>query len=147
MSLTSVPSLNVDVTILDSWPFVENILRKVRVHRLDELLERASKSEMLLLMSEMNLGEVFYLVAKHKGDTELAESVLATILRLPIQIVPVATGMVLRAARLKAERQLSYADCFGALLAIDNHAPMLKGDPDFLKLEADGLIRVDWVGR
>jgi predicted nucleic acid-binding protein len=147
MSLTSVPSLNVEVTILDSWPFVENILRKVTVYRLDELLERAAKSDTLLLMSEMNLGEVYYLVAKHKGDIAHAETVLENILHLPIQIIPVAPGMVLRAARLKAERQISYADCFGALLAIDYQAPILTGDSDFRKLEADGLIRVDWVGR
>jgi predicted nucleic acid-binding protein len=98
-------------------------------------------------MSEMNLGEVFYLVSKRTGDTAQAESVLQAILRLPIQIVPVAAGMALRAARLKAEHQLSYADCFTALLAIEHKAPILTGDLDFQELAAAGLVSVDWVGR
>jgi predicted nucleic acid-binding protein len=147
MSLTSDPSLNVEIIVLDSWPFVESILRKVRVPRLDALFEQAAKSERILLMSEMNLGEVFYLVAKHKGDIPRAEAALRIIHRLPIQFVPVEDGTVLRAARLKAQYQLSYADCFCALLAIEYDASILTGDPDFQKLASDGVLKVDWVGR
>ncbi len=147
MSLISVLSPRVEVVVLDSWPFVERIVRNAQIPRLDELLEQAARSEIVLLMSEMNLGEVFYLVSKHKGNTSQAESTLELILRLPIKVVPVVTGMVLRAARLKAVHQLSYADCFGALLAIEHNAPILTGDPDFQKLATEGLLRVDWVGR
>ena len=96
-------------------------------------------------MSEMNLGEIFYLVARNKGYS-VAEGTLLAIEEMLIEIVPVAHGDVLRAARLKARHPISYADCFCANLAIDHQAPILTGDPDFLRLQTAGLLAVHWLG-
>ncbi len=144
--LTSVPFRSADIFVLDSWPFVERLLRSASLPRMDELIEQAAKAKATLLLSEMNLGEIFYLVAKHSGEME-AESVLRTMQRLPISIVSISAGEVLRAARLKARSTLSYADCFCAALAIEHKAVVLTGDPDFLPLERAGLLRMEWIGR
>lgn len=145
MSLTSVPSPIGEVFVLDSWVFLERALKGVRVQRLDALIEMAAASQVTLLLSEMNLGEIFYLVSKQKGEAT-AEAVLQTILQLPIAVVPVLSGDVMNAARLKAGTTLSYADCFCAVLALRFGASIVTGDPDFLKLQPSGLLRVDWVG-
>ncbi len=112
---------------------------------MDFLIERAAKSEVRLFLSEMNLGEIFYLVAKIRSELE-AENIIRTIEQLPIDIVGVASGDVLSAARLKASTTVSYADCFCALLAIRHGAKVVTGDPDFLDLQQIGLLKVDWVG-
>jgi len=112
---------------------------------MDLLIERAARSEVKLYLSEMNLGEIFYLVAKRLGEPE-AERVVKTIAQLPIDIVGVASGDVLSAARLKASTTVSYADCFCASLAVRHGAKVVTGDPDFLDLQRVGLLQVDWVG-
>ena len=131
--------------VLDSWPLVERALRNVEVEPLTKLVEAASRREIRLLISEINLGELFYLLAKQKGIAA-AENLLNAFGRTPIQIIPVAQGDVLRAARLKARYAISYADCFCANLAIDHKAAVLTGDPDFLLLQAAGLLQVHWLG-
>lgn len=75
MSLTSVPSPIGEVFVLDSWVFLERALKGARVQRLDALIENAAASQVTLLLSEMNLGEIFYLVSKQKGEAA-AEAVL-----------------------------------------------------------------------
>ena len=145
MSLTSAPSESVETYVLDSWPFLEKMLRSIPVPRLDFLIESAERAEIVLLLSEMNVGEIFYLLAKQTDETH-AEAAVFEITRLPVRIVPVSSGDVLRAARLKARYPLSYADCFCAGLTIAHGAAVVTGDPDFLQLQRDGLLRVHWVG-
>jgi predicted nucleic acid-binding protein len=145
MSLTSVPSHRSDIFILDSWPFLERVLKGASIPRMDILIEMAARSEVRLLLSEMNLGEIFYLVAKQRSESE-AESVMRMMTQLPIDIVGVASGDVLSAARLKALTTVSYADCFCAILAIRHGASVVTGDPDFLDLHKEGLLQVEWVG-
>jgi uncharacterized protein len=145
MSLTSAPSRKVDIFILDSWPFLERVLKGASIPRMDALIEMAARSEVKLLLSEINLGEIFYLVAKRRSVAE-AEFVLLTMTRLPIDVVGVASGDVLSAARLKAITTVSYADCFCAALAIRYGASVVTGDPDFLDLQNSGLLQVDWIG-
>jgi ribonuclease VapC len=50
---------------------------------------------------------------------------------------------VLRAARLKTEHALSYADCFVAHTALTLTAPVITGDPEFKKTE--NIVTIQWV--
>lgn len=153
MSLTSAPSRSAETYVLDSWPLLEMMLKSAAIAHLDTLIERAAKAEIeraakaevVLLLSEVNLGEIFYLIAKRNGDAR-ADAAVLTITRLPIKIAPVSPGDVLKAARLKARSTLSYADCFCACIALASGAPVVAGDPDFLKLGKEGHLLVDWVG-
>jgi predicted nucleic acid-binding protein len=145
MSLTSDPSPLGEVFVLDSWIFLERALKGIRVQRLDVLIERAAASQATLLLNEMNLGEIFYMISKQKGEA-VAETAVRSIMKLPIAVVPVLSGDVMNAAKLKAGTTLSYADCFCAVLALRFGATVVTGDPDFLKLQQSGLLRVDWVG-
>ncbi len=145
MSSTLGPFHAPESYVLDSWPFLELMVRAVPILRLSELFMRAAKVEVVLAMSEMNLGEIFYRLSREKGEAE-AQETIERIASLPMTIVPISSGDVLRAARIKARTTISYADCFCAGLAIERDAAVVTGDHDFLELEHAGLLRVDWVG-
>jgi len=89
-----------------------------------------------LLINGINVGEVYYIVARAHG-MQAADHFLTVILpSLPITVVDNSFDDVIEAARLKARHPISYAGCFAAALAIRVHAPIVTGDPDFRKLGA-----------
>ncbi len=96
-------------------------------------------------MHEINLGEVFYLVAKDRGETA-AKHIGKLIEEVGVETISVRPGDALRAASLKAKYPMSYADCFCANLAMDHSAPVLTGDKDFLNLQSAGLLTDQWLG-
>lgn len=71
------------------------------IHKVDQLLHAAARRQVTVLVSVMNLGEVFYWLWQ-KSSEEQARQTLDGLTRLPIQIVPVDLPQVLRAGELKA---------------------------------------------
>jgi ribonuclease VapC len=65
---------------------------------------------------------------------------------LPVQVLHPTEADVLSAARLKGQYTISYADCFAAILALKHDASVLTGDPDFLPLGQNGVVKVEWIG-
>jgi predicted nucleic acid-binding protein len=145
MSLILDPSLNAEIYVLDSWPFMERELRGAAIPRLEELMGSAALGHLRLLISEMNLGEIFYLLAKRRGERD-AEAWIEVAKRLPIEVIPVTSEQIWAAARLKAKTTLSYADCFVAVIAQMHDGIVVPGDPDFLQLRESSGLRVEWVG-
>jgi ribonuclease VapC len=91
----------------------------------------------------INFGEVFYCFAKIKGIEE-AKRVEKGLRVLPINIIaPVGEKLVMRAAYLKAQYPMSYADAFAAALAEQEKAILLTGDPDFKQVEK--AIKIEWL--
>jgi len=114
---------------------MENGYRKIK-----DLL---SSEETLVIINEINLGEVFYILARRRG-LEQAEYFLNTIyLSLPLQKVGNAFQDVMETARIKALYAVSYADCFVAATAVREKAQVVTGDPEFEKLK--GMVEIDWL--
>ena len=86
------------------------------------------------LMSWISLGEVFSVLSRRLGDSEAAETV--TDLRREVDARLPDDGLVLSAARLKAQWPLAYADAFAAALAREVDAEVWTGDPELLRLDA-----------
>lgn len=98
---------------------------------------------MELLMNAVNIGEVFYIVARGRGLRD-AEYFLAAILpSLPITVIDNAFEDVIAAARLKAAHAISLADCFAAATAIREKAALVTGDREFEKIGR--AVRIDWI--
>ncbi len=97
-------------------------------------------------ISRIIRGEIWYQVARRRGF-EIYPIYQPRLETLPIEVVSVDDALVDQAAELKARFSISYADCFAAALAIRNRAPVLTGDPDFLKLQAAGVLSVHWLGK
>src|SRR5260370_21744523 len=110
---------------------------------MEPLLDRADAGEKTLMLSVINLGEIYYSVFKMIG-TDKAQGALEA-LRTGLKIVAATDEVVLQAAELKARYPISYPDAFAALTAVHYDADLVTGDPDFLRLQKDGLIRLEWV--
>jgi ribonuclease VapC len=132
------------ILALDSWIVVAWLKdQQPGAERMAQLWRRAEAGQTQLIMSVVNAGEVFYLVAKLRGESA-ARAVLKNLQSRPLQILPASKSLVLHAATLKARHPVSYADAFAAATAIRNGAPLVTGDPEMKLLAAEGL-RLEWV--
>jgi predicted nucleic acid-binding protein len=64
----------------------------------------------------------------------------------PTFVLPALHEEVYSAARLKATYPISYADAFGASLAIRHGCPLMTGDHDFRDLAEAGVLQLEWLG-
>lgn len=113
--------------------------------RVRTLLDRAGRGECKLVMSIVNLGEVFYLTAKAK-NVKYAQGVLET-LRPLIMTESATNELVMAAATLKARYAISYADGFAAATAIARDVPLVTGDTELRALAAtEKGVKLEWVG-
>ena len=131
--------------LLDSWAVLAYLKKESPADtRILDLLTKARQGTAKLLLSMINLGEVFYNVGRVRGE-DFAESVLDEIRLLPIELLPVEEETVFAAARWKMKYPLSYADAFAATSAEQHKATLLTGDPELLalndKLEIEALSR------
>ena len=132
------------IRVLDSWAILEWMSgRQPACRFVEQLLTQAEKGEIRLLMSAINVGEVYYFLRKNHSD-ELAESWRASSRTLPVTIEVPAHEDIWSAATLKSQYPIAYADAFAAALAQKHDCPLVTGDPEFKRL--DGL-EVDWIGK
>lgn len=82
------------------------------------------------LMSWINLGEVHYVLRRSHGEAAAIETVrdLRDVVDPQLPDAP----LVLRAARIKADHPMAFADAFGAALAVAEDADLWTGDPELL---------------
>jgi len=135
---------NAPVYVLDSYAILAYFEGESGMARVRTLLAEAAKGSLSIHLSVINLGEVLYIVEREQGLVA-AQRTLAAIDQLPIQIQPADRSVVLSAARLKARYAVSYADAFAAVAAREQQAVLLTGDPEFKPLEADGMLKVEWL--
>jgi len=69
--------------------------------------------------------------------------ILERLLNLPIEIISPYSELLMRAAEIKAQFAISYADCFVVATAELFSGSILTGDPEFKKVEH--LVTVNWV--
>jgi ribonuclease VapC len=111
-----------------------------------ELLEQASRGAAKVSISLINVGEIFYLIAKRHGAAP-AERFLADLAMMPIQALLPDRKLILGAARLKSRYPISYADAFAAQTARDQNAILVTGDPELWHLSKQEPIDLLWLGR
>ena len=133
-------------TVVDSWGVLEWVYgHEPAASLFRSQLERAEAGELELLVSRMTVGEIFYNV-RRKQRLGQSAGVLPDFEALPWHVLPVDDALVHDAAELKSQYPISFADCFVAALAQRHEAVVLTGDPDFKRLEAAGVLKVDWIG-
>ena len=129
--------------LLDSFALLVYLNKEKGFQKVRDMLAEAQKSGEFILMNEVNVGEVYYILFRKRGQKQ-ADYFLETILAaLPIAIITNTFNDVIDAAKIKAEYPLSFADCFAAALAWKQDAPIVTGDPEFKKIEH--LVTVEWL--
>ena len=104
--------------------------------------QRADEGKVHLLMSALNVGETFYILAKRRS-VAIAEQFLKRLPSLPLRVVVPDEAGILAAARIKAVQSVAYGDSFAIALARSNHASVITGDNEIRQC---ALLPVDWIG-
>ena len=132
--------------VLDAWALMVWLkAQQPAASRVRALLDRAGRGECKLVMSIVNLGEVFYLTAKAK-NVKYAQGVLET-LRPLIMTESATNELVMAAATLKARYAISYADGFAAATAIARDVPLVTGDTELRAVAAtEKAVKLEWIG-
>lgn len=135
---------NAAAYVLDSFAVLAYFEGEPGMARVRTLLAEAAKGALRLHLSVINLGEILYIVEREHGLVA-AQRTLAALDQLPVQIQSADRNVVLAAARLKARYSVSYADAFAVVVAHEQQAVLLTGDPEFKPLEAEGILKVEWL--
>jgi len=129
-------------SLLDSYAILALLNDEPGAEVVADLLRAGARDEDPLLVNEINVGEVYYIVAKHRSLTE-AERVLRYLETLPLEIVSNGYAEVIDAARIKARFSLSYADAFAVSTAIWLGVRVVTGDPEFAVVE--DTVDIVWL--
>lgn len=128
--------------VLDSWALMCYFEHEPGYEKVVELFQKATESSKPLLMCVVNWGEVYYQIAKRLGETK-AQEIEQLIHSFPIRLVDADKDLTREAARFKAAKRMSYADCFAAALARQKKAELITGDKEFHQVEEE--IKIIWL--
>jgi len=130
--------------VLDAWALLAFIQgEEPAASRVMQVIGEAEQKRVLLAMSWINLGEVYYRIGRQKGLDEAKET-LDEILLLPVRFHDVNKKDILAAAENKIEFAISYADAFAVALAKSLNATILTGDPEIISIDhAVGVERLE----
>ena len=130
------------IRVLDTHGLLVFLEREPGFEKVKSLFVAALEEDNNLLMTSVNFGEVYYIVLREFGEKKVNE-VEKIIQTLPIEIVDVDMQLAREAARFKAIKKISYADCFAAALAKLREGEVVTGDKEFKALE--GEVKISWV--
>jgi len=123
-----------DVFVLDAWALLAFLQgEEPAASRVKSLLQEARNEKVILYVSILNLGEVYYRIGKTRGQSE-ADALVEELQLLPLTILPASNEDVMAAAQLKIKYPISYADAFAASTTLQHGAILLTGDPELLEL-------------
>jgi ribonuclease VapC len=123
------------IIVLDAWALLALIFKEEpAAGKVKALFDKEEKSRPSFYLSWINLGEVYYNIARRKGVTA-ANAVLNDIKMLPIRFQVPSKVDILAAATLKSKHKLSYADAFAVSLAQKIKGTILTGDPEIILLK------------
>jgi ribonuclease VapC len=128
--------------IVDSWAVMAYFQDEPAAEKVQQILTDAHKTNVRLMMSVVNAGEVWYNYVRRSHERKADERIEQLGL-LGIEFVIADWALTRKAAMLKAKHAIAYADCFAAALAIREHGRVLTGDPEFEEL--DKVVQIEWL--
>jgi len=128
--------------VFDSWAVLSYFEDEPAGREVALILARAHAEKVPVFMSVVNVGELWYILAREVSEEEADKSVLE-LRQLGIDFVDAGWSLVREAAQFKSRGRMSYADCFAAALAKMSGAELVTGDPEFRQVEP--LVRIRWL--
>ena|SRR5438105_4405414 len=128
--------------VLDSWAIMAYFQDEPAAEAIAEAIADANASGIPLLVSVVNVGEVWYAMAR-RGSVKDADEIVRDIRDLGIRSIDNDWNLTKIAAGYKTPGGISYADCFAAALAKQANATLVTGDPEFKRLERE--ISISWL--
>ncbi|MBM3181653.1 MAG: type II toxin-antitoxin system VapC family toxin [Chloroflexi bacterium] len=128
--------------VLDTWAVIAYLEDEPSGEQVEDLIATAHEEQIPIYMSVINVGEVWYTMAREISEAEANASV-KTLHDLRIQFENADWELTQEAARFKSQNKMSYADAFAAALSKIKKADLVTGDGEFKPL--DGEIKISWV--
>ena len=128
--------------VLDSWAVMAYLEDENSAQKVADLIGDAHEHGIPLLMSVVNAGEVWYILAREVSEAE-ADKAVHELRQLGIEFQDVDMKLARLAGGFKVKHRMSYADCFAAALAQEHKAELVTGDKEFKQVE--GEVKIYWV--
>lgn len=120
--------------VLDSWAVLAYLEDEPAGEKIGDILADAHENGDFLLMSVVNAGEVWYIIAREATDAE-ADRSLTELAEIGIEVIDADWKLSRIAAGFKAKYRMSFADCFAAALAKERKGILITGDPEFKQIQ------------
>ncbi len=120
--------------VLDTWAVIAYLEDEPSAEQVEELIATAHEEQIPIYMSVVNVGEVWYTLAREVSEEE-ANAGVKMLSDLRIQFENVDWELTQEAARFKSQNKMSYADAFAAALAKVKKADLVTGDNEFKPLD------------
>lgn len=121
--------------VLDTSALLTFIEDEAGADQVQELLEKAKRGEVILMVSFMSFMEVYYISLQERGQEEAQERV-KLMAALPMLRVESSESLGVQAGAFKAAHRLSVADAWIAALAQERNATLVHKDPEFEQVES-----------
>jgi len=130
------------VKILDAYALMAFFEDEPGADLVRDLIVKAEEGKIELVMSVVNLGEVWYSIARTNSPA-VADQYIGEIDGMAIEVMDADWQLTRQAALFKVNGRISYADCYAAALAKVRSAELVTGDEEFKLLENE--IRISWL--
>lgn len=130
------------VVVLDSWAIIAYLEDEASAESVADIIADAHEQDIPLLMSVVNAGEVWYIVARESSVAD-ADVSINQLRDLGIEFVDADWSLAKDAGYFKSRNKMSFADCFAAALAKQRKAHLATGDPEFKQVESE--IAINWL--
>ena len=134
------PKPKPEALVLDSWAVLAYLGDEESGQEVADLITNAHEHRIPMVMSIVNAGEVWYILAREISEAK-ADSAVADLTGLGIELIGVDWPITRIAGTFKARYRMSYADCFAAALAKDRKSDLVTGDKEFKQVEGEVSIR------
>ena len=128
--------------VLDSYALMAFFEDEPGADFVRSIILKAEEGSTNLLMSVVNLGEVWYSIARTNSE-EIADQYINDVQGMAIEIVEVSWQLTRQAAAFKVKGNISYGDCFAAALAKERKAELITGDKEYKVLQDQ--VRISWI--
>lgn len=125
--------------VLDSWAVIAYLEDEPAAEKVADIISDAHEQEIPLLMTVVNAGEVWYIVAREASSAD-ADASIKQLRDLGIEFVDADWELAKDAGHFKSKNKMSFADCFAAALAKQRKAHLATGDTEFRQVESDMTI-------
>lgn len=134
------------VFVLDACSLIAFFNDEAGADVVQDLLEQASQNDIELIISIINLLEIYYGIYREDGE-DMAEQSLLKVKNLPITIINTISDEVFKeSAKLKATYRISLADAIALAEANVRAAHIVTADHhEFDILEKQNVIKVLWI--
>lgn len=128
--------------VLDSWAIMAYLEGEPAAEKIADVIADAHDDGVPLMMTVVNAGEVWYIVARRTTTAE-ADRTIKLIKDIGIKFIDADWPLTKIAAGFKVKGNVSYADCYAAALTKQTKSALLTGDTEFRQLNDE--IPIVWL--